>query len=78
MSRRIGVGISVNLDKIDEDRCFKNNKGTFLDLTTFIDLDESDEFGNNGIISQKISQEEKERGKQLPILGNAKIFWTSE
>jgi hypothetical protein len=44
-------------------------------LTTFINLDEQDKYGNNGFISQSISKEEKDAGVKTPILGNVKVFY---
>lgn len=73
------VGISVKLDvtKIDKNRLFKGEKGTYLDLTTFVDLAQVDQYGNNGFISQSVSKEEREQGMQGAILGNVKVFHKS-
>lgn len=72
------VAISVKLDvtKIDKSRLFKGEKGTYLDLTTFVDLDTKDQYDNNGFISQSVSKDEKAAGVQTPILGNCRVFWT--
>jgi len=73
---KIGVSISINVEKIEKARLFKGAKGTYLDLTTFIDLDEKDQYGNHGFISQTVSEDERKAKVQTPILGNCKIFYT--
>jgi len=72
---KIGVSISIDVTKIDRDRLFKGKKGQYLDLTTFIDLDQEDQYGKNGFISQSLSKEEREMKSQTPILGNVKVFY---
>ena len=72
---RIGVTISVDVTKLDEERYFKGKKGTYLDLTAWIDPDKEDEYGNHGLVKQSTSKEEREAGVDLPILGNTKVFY---
>ena len=73
---KIGISISIDVSKIDKARLFKGKKGTYMDLTAFIDLDNKDQYDNNGFISQSVSKEEKASGVQTPILGNTKVFYT--
>jgi hypothetical protein len=72
---KIGVSLKIDVSKIDKDRLFKGSKGTYLDATAFIDLDEMDQYGNSGMITQDVTKEEKDAGTKGPILGNSKIFW---
>lgn len=72
---KVGVSISINMDKIEEFRLFKGKKGTYLNMTTFIDVDNKDQYDNNGFISQDVSKEERNRGVKGPILGNCKVFY---
>tara|TARA_R110000851_G_scaffold315174_2_gene477467 strand:+ start:243 stop:539 length:297 start_codon:yes stop_codon:yes gene_type:complete len=72
---KIGVSLKVDVSKIDKARLFKGQKGVYLDATVFIDLDELDQYGNSGMITQDVSKEEKDQGVKGPILGNAKLFW---
>ena len=58
-----------------KERFHKGEKGIYADLTTFIDLDNLDNYDNNGFISQSVSKEEKANGVQTPILGNCKVFF---
>jgi len=73
---KIGINISIDVSKIDKSRLFKGKKGTYLDLTTFIDPDKPDQYEQHGFISQSTSKEEREQGTQTPILGNCKVFFT--
>ncbi len=47
----------------------------YLDLTTFIDTENLDQYENNGFISQSTSKEERAQNVQTPILGNVKVFF---
>jgi hypothetical protein len=75
---KIGLSVKIDVKKIKKERLYVGEKGTYLDLTTFIDTEEKDQYGNNGFISQSADKEEKEQGVQTPILGNCKIFYTKE
>jgi len=49
---RVGLSVRVDVTKIDKERLYKGKKGTYLDLVTFVDLDNRDQYDNNGFISQ--------------------------
>jgi hypothetical protein len=73
---KIGVSVRIDVTKIDKERLYKGEKGTYLDLTTFVDTAEQDQYENNGFISQSVDKEEREKGVKTPILGNVKVFYT--
>ena len=76
---KIGVSVSVNVTKILKERLIKGEKGVYLDLTTFIDTEQVDQFGNHGFISQSQSKEEREaNAEKTPILGNCKVFYKDD
>jgi hypothetical protein len=72
---KIGLSVKIDVTKIDKARLFKGEKGTYLDLTTFIDIDTPDQYDNHGFISQSVSKEEREQKMQTPILGNCRVFY---
>lgn len=72
---KVGISLKIDVKKIDKSRLFKGAKGTYLDLTAFIDIDQKDQYENNGFISQSVSKEEKAQGIQTPILGNTRVFY---
>ena len=79
---KVGVSVSIDLKKLDLERCpvVTKKDGTearYLNMTTFIDTVEQDQYENNGFIAQSQSKEEREAGgERPPILGNVKVFYT--
>jgi hypothetical protein len=76
----IGMSISIDVTKIDKSRLKEvtkkdGTKATYLNLTTFINPAEEDQYGNHGFISQSITKEEREAGERTPILGNTKVIF---
>jgi len=66
------VAIKIDVTKIDKERLFQGAKGTYLDAVVFLE-DEEDQYGNNGMITQQVSKEERQSGVKGNILGNVKI-----
>jgi len=75
MTNKIGVSLKIDVSKIDKTRLFEGAKGTYLDATVFIDINNEDQYGNNGFIAQSVSKEEREQGAKGAILGNVKVFY---
>lgn len=72
---KVGVNLKIDVTKIDKSKLFSGQKGTYLDAQVFIDIDQFDQYGNSGMITQAVSKEDREAGQQGAILGNAKVFW---
>ena len=72
---KIGVRLKINVSKIEKARLFKGAKGMHLDATVFIDPDQQDQYGNNGMIMQDVSKEEREQNVRGSILGNVQVFY---
>ena len=73
---KVGVNLKIDVSKIDKSKLFKGQKGVYLDAQVFVDLDEFDQYGNSGMITQAVSKDERQAGQQGAILGNAKVFWS--
>ena len=73
---KVGINVRIDVTKIDKSRLYKGAKGTYLDLTTFVDTVEQDQYENNGFISQSVTKEERDAKVQTPILGNVKVIYT--
>lgn len=73
---KLGIALKLDVAKLDKARFFRGKKGVYADLTCFVDTENTSQYGDNGVISQSVSQEERQNGVKLPILGNAKIFYT--
>lgn len=71
---QLGVSLKIDVTKIDKEKLFRGQKGTYLDLTVFIDVDNEDQYGNNGMVTQSTSKEDREAGIKGAILGNIKVF----
>ena len=73
---KIGVSLKLDVTKMDKARFFTGAKGTYCDCTVFIDLDQLDQYGNSGMITQDVTKEEREQKVLGNILGNCKVFWS--
>ena len=71
---KVGVSLKIDVSKIDKSMLFKGQKGTYLDAKVFIDIDQKDQYDNNGMITQEINKDAPQ-GTQGAILGNCKVFW---
>lgn len=71
----MATNISVKLDvkKIDKTRLYVGEKGVYLDATIIM-FDEPDKYGNNGMIVQNVSEEERKAGVKGEIIGNVKFI----
>ena len=74
----VGISASIDVSKIDKAKLIKGEKGTYLNITTFVDLDEKDQYDNNGMITQSTTKEEREAGDRGVILGNTRVFYKGE
>ena len=75
---KIGVALKINVSKIDKAKIFKGEKGSYLDMTCFIDVGQADTYGKNGMITQSVSKEERDAGVKGNILGNVKVFFNDQ
>lgn len=63
------ISLKLDVTKLDKSAFFKGTKGTYCDLTIFIN-DEPDQFGNNCSAKQDLG---KERREEKLYVGNGKI-----
>lgn len=75
---KYGIKIKLDVSKIDKGQLYAGQKGTYLTVTGFIDVDNKDQYGNNGMITQEIAKELRDQGQKGAILGNAQVFWSGE
>lgn len=71
----VGISGKINVTKILKEHLFEGSKGKYLDVTMFVNLDENDQYDNNGMITQSWKDQQKGEG---PILGNVKVFWRDD
>ena len=65
------ITASVDVTKLDKGKLVKGKKGTYANLTIWLN-DEVDQFGNDVSIQQSLSKEERESGAAKIYLGNGK------
>lgn len=75
---KVGISLKIDVTKLDKSRFFVGQKGTYTDLTVFIDSENPSQYGDHGGISQSATQEERGQGVKMPFIGNAKIFWEEQ
>ena len=73
---KIALSLKIDLAKMDMTRIFNGKNGAqYLDATIFVDMEQLDQYGNSGMITQSVSKDEKSQGIKGNILGNGKLFW---
>ena len=74
MSKSTLIAIKIDVTKIDKSRLFQGKNGAqYLDATVFVN-EEQGNFGDNGMVTQSVSKEERESGVKGAILGNVKLL----
>lgn len=66
------IKCSINVSKITKKRLIRGEKGLYLNVTLLETPD--NQYGNDYMIVEDVSKEEREDGKKGEILGNGKIF----
>jgi len=69
------IAVKINLSKIEKPRLFKGAKGTYLDALL---VPKRSDYGDDFMIVQSVSKEEREQGIKGPIIGNAKFLQRRE
>ena len=68
------IALKIDVTKIDKQRLYIAKSGAkYLDAVVLL-CDEVDQYGNNGMIVESVSKEEREAGQRGTILGNCKIL----
>jgi hypothetical protein len=62
----------INVKLIDKGKLYVGQKGTYLDFVLIPTPD--NQYGDDYMIVQQVSKEEREAGKRGAVLGNAKIL----
>lgn len=65
------ITASIDVTKLDKRKLVKGKKGTYANLTIWVN-DEIDDYGNDVSIQQSLSKEEREAGAPKIYLGNGK------
>ena len=68
------INASIDVTKIPKDSLVTGKKGTYANVTVFIN-DET-RFGNNASIAMSQSKEQREAGEPKVYLGNGRVVYT--
>ena len=71
------VNASIDLTKIEKSKVIKGKKGSYINLTIFIN-DEADQYGNNASIIVSQTKEERDAKVDRVYLGNGKIVGNNQ
>lgn len=67
------IAVKIDVTKIDKTKLFEGKKGAkYLDAVLIENKDGTDQYGNNFMVTQSVSKEERLAGGRGAILGNAK------
>ena len=66
------IAVSINVNNIDKSRFYQGKKGKYLDIVLI--ETPNGKYGNDYLVKQAQTKEEREGGKKTPIIGNAKIL----
>ncbi len=66
------IRCSINVTKIDKSKLHVGKKGTYLNLALIENKEGPDQYGNDFMVVQDTTKEERDRGIRGTILGNGK------
>ena len=66
--------LKIDVSKIDKSKIYKGKKGSYYTFT--IKINDNSKFGNNIMIVEDTSKEERDAGEKGAILGNGSVVWT--
>jgi hypothetical protein len=69
----MNIQVKLDVTKIDKTKLFQGKQGTYLDAVIFL-KDTPDQYGNNGMIVQSVSADERAQAIKGAILGNVKVM----
>jgi len=65
------IAVKIDVTKIEKARLFKGAKGVYLDALL---VPKRSDYGDDFMIVQSVSKEEREQGIKGPIIGNARYI----
>ena len=67
------INLNIDVTKIDKSALYKGAKGTYLNISLFLDESgQPDQYNNNGFMVQDLGKERRENGEKGAVLGNAR------
>ncbi len=66
------ISFSINVSEIDKEKLVPGKKGSYLNMVAI--PTPGNKYGNDYMIVQGVTKEEREAGIQGAVLGNGKVF----
>lgn len=76
MARTIGIRLGIDLGKVNKDKIIEKDGRKYLNLISYVNLDETSQYGDNGGISIDQTKEEADSGAKREYVGNSRLFWS--
>jgi len=71
------IQLHLQLHRIDKSRLVQGQKGKYLDLVAFPNREGRNDRGEDGVVIQSVSKEEREAGQRGSIIGNYRLRQSS-
>lgn len=77
---KLGIKLKIELTNELRDSIYTSEKTgrKYISLSTFVDPDEEDQYGNHGGIAIEQTKEQRDSGEKATYVGNAKVFWKGD
>lgn len=72
------IAVKINVTRIDKTAIFEGKSGKYVDMLLMENKDGTDQYGNEGFVTQGISKERREAGEKGPIIGNWRRLKTAK
>lgn len=72
------IAVKINVTRIDKSAIFEGKSGKYVDMLLMENKDGTDQYGNEGFVTQGISKERREAGEKGPIIGNWRRLKTAK
>lgn len=66
--------IKIDVDKIDKSKIYKGKKGSYYSMT--LKINDQSKYGNNIMVVEDTTKEDRDAGVKGIILGNGSVVWT--
>ena len=64
------ISVTINVSKINKEYLYEGKQGKYLNIVLF--PTENDQYGNDWIVKQSLTKEQRAAGVKAPIIGNGK------
>jgi len=70
------INVNLNLQKLPKEKFVQGKKGVYYNFTISVN-DETNQFGNNVVMYDSQTKEEREAKKDKVYIGDGKVVWTN-